>query len=255
MVEKFFGLLLAVALAGCGGGGTERITANFQYSNAGNLGTQNAGLFEPGSLFLWNTSTNSLSFIDVLPLTLTGGAPAPADVASSNVSSIALSGIPVGNNEDLLRARVGAQASFIAKSVVREDYRNLVTALAGYVTEMKEAGNDPDLALRPRDADFRIVLVRSVIRAESSELRIGGTDATDANSVVAIQVGDGITFNVRAGSSTSCARPQGSTGTLPACFFNVAVFDPQYVVDNPRMQFATVSASTDSLAQAFRGLR
>lgn len=254
MNKTIFSLALILTLMGCGGG-AERITANFQYSNAGNLGTQNAGLFEPGSLFLWDTTTNNLSFIDILALTPVTGNPAPADVASSNVSAFELSGIPVGSDEDLLQARIGAEASFMANSAVREDYRNLVTALATYVTEMKEGGADPDLAFRPRDAGFRIVIVRSVIRAQSSELRIGGTDATDPNSVVSLQAGDGITFNIRAGSSTSCARPQGSNGTLPACFFNVAVFDPKYVPDNPRMQFAPATGSMDSLAQAFRGLR
>ncbi len=254
MNKIVFSLAVALALMGCIGG-AERVTANFQYSNAGNLGTQNAGLFEPGSLFLWDTTTDNLSFIDVLALTPAGGNPAPADVASSNVSAFELSGIPVGSDEDLLQARIGSQASFRANSAVREDYVNLVTALATYVTEMKEGGVDPDLTLRPRDAGFRLVIIRSVIRAESSELRIGGTDATDPNSVVALQLGDGITFNVRAGSSTSCARPQGSSGALPACFFNVAVFDPKYVPDNPRMQFAPATGSMDSLAQAFRGLR
>jgi hypothetical protein len=254
MLRNIGAILLASLISGCTEV-VEQVTANFQYSNAGNLGTQNAGLFEPGSLFLWDTENNNLSFIDVLPLTSAGGAPAPANVTSSNVSSIELSGIPLGNNEDLVRAQVGAQASFTAQSAVREDYRNLITALADYVVAMKESGNDPDLAFRPRDEGFRLVLIRSVIRAESSELRIGGTDVTDPNRVVALQVGDGARLDVRAGSSTSCGRPENSSGTLPACFFNVAVFDPQYVVPTPRMQFAVVSASNAGLSQAFRGVR
>ncbi|MBW4707807.1 hypothetical protein KX928_08415 [Roseobacter sp. YSTF-M11] len=244
-----------VALAACGPT-AERVTANFQYSNAGSLGTQNAGLFEPGSLFLWNTQTNELSFLDVLDLTPVGGSPAPANITSSNVSAIEISGVPVGSNNDLVRARVGAQAAFTAKSALREDYKNLVTALANYVGEMVAEGTDPDLALRPRDPGFRLVLVRSVIRAEDSELRIGGTDATDPNSVVAVDVGSGVSFNVRAGSSTSCSNPQGSaSGTLPACFFNVAIFDPQYVEGNPRMQFNRVVEPADNLADALRSLR
>jgi hypothetical protein len=254
MKKVFFsGFIGLLALAGCGA--EDRVVANFQYSNAGNLGTQNAGLFEPGSMFLWDTAGNTLSFIDVLPLTPVGGSPAPADVASSNVSSIELKGIPVGNAEVLLRAQIGAQASFVAESAVREDYRNSITALADYVTEMKDQRNDPDLILRPRDPGFRIVVVRSVIRARSSELNIGGADVTDPNSLVTIRVGDGTKLSVKAGSSTSCARPEGTTGQLPACFFNVAVYDPRYLLNNPRMQFATVAASSDQLAQAFRSVR
>lgn len=165
MKKHFFcGFVGLLALAGCGI--EERVTANFQYSNAGNLGTQNAGLFEPGSMFLWDTAGNTLSFIDVLPLTPVGGSPAPADVASSNVSSIELNGVAVGDAEALLRAQIGAQASFAAKSAVREDYKNLITALADYVTEMKEQGNDPDLILRPREPGYRIVIVRSEVARE-----------------------------------------------------------------------------------------
>ncbi|MGC3936506.1 hypothetical protein ACOTTU_01745 [Roseobacter sp. EG26] len=255
MIKSLRFLTLLAALGACGTT-AERVTANFQYSNAGSLGTQNAGLFEPGSLFLWNTATNELSFLDVLNLTPVGGSPAPANISSSNVSAIELSGIPVGSNQDLVRAQVGAQAAFTAQSAVREDYKNLVTALANYVTEMVTEGTDPDVLLRPRDQAFRLVLVRSVIRAEDSELRIGGANASDPNSVVAVEIGSGASFNVRAGSSTSCASAGASgEGPLPACFFNVAIFDPQYVEGNPRLQFNTVVEPADRLADALRGLR
>ncbi|SFR20335.1 hypothetical protein [Poseidonocella sedimentorum] len=255
MLKTFCILACALAASGCVKP-AERVTANFQYSNAGNLGTQNAGLFEPGSLFLWDTETNALNFVDVLELTPVGGAPVPADISSSNVASIELSGVPVGANDALIEASVGAMSSFIAKSAVREDYGRLVSALAGYVTELVEDGADPDILLRTRDPDARLVLIRSAVRAKESELRIGGVDASSPDSVVSITLGDGLSLTVRAGSNTSCGVPEGSTAqTSPACFFNVSVFDPEYVEGTPKLQFLQGGTPLDSLAAAFRGVR
>jgi len=235
----------------------EQVTANFQYSNAGNLGTQNAGLFEPGSLFLWDTTSNRLSFLDVIPLTRVGGSPAPADVESANVAGIEFTGIPVGADDKLLKAAIGASASFVAKSAVREDYGRLISALADYTTDLINQGADPDSTLRPREPGMRLVLIRSAVRANSSELRIGGIDATEPNSVVAVNLGDTISLSVRAGSSTSCAKPagSGSSTTAPVCFFNASVFDPEYQEGNPRLQFLQRSTGDDQLSNAFRRLR
>ena len=255
MIKKFSLMTAFVFAAGCSGQ-TEQLTANFQYSNAGNLGTQNAGLFEPGSLFLWDTVDNQLSFLDVIPLTPVGGTPAPADVLSSNVAAIELSGVPVGADEDLLRASVGAQSTFTAKSAVREDYGRLISALAAYATDLLEQGADPDLVLGTREAGVRLVLVRSVVRAASSELRIGGVDATKPNSVVEISLGDSLSVSVRAGSSTACSKPVGNNdASSPVCFFNVSVFDPEYLEGNPRLQFLPRSSDGSQLSTAFRRLR
>lgn len=256
MTIRAFFLAIAFLVSGCSGNSANQVIANFQYSNAGNLGTQNAGLFEPGTLFLWNTFENELSFLEVLKLQRVGGTPASADVSSTNVSAIELSGVPVGGDNDLLKASVGAQASFTAKAAVREDYGQLITALSSYATDLKEQGNDPDLVLRSRAEGFRLVLIRSAIRAESSELRVGGVDATKPNSIISVSVGSGVSVDVKAGSNTSCSRPSSSnTGSLPACFFNIAVFDPRYVEGNPRLQFVPVGKNLELLSDAFRDLR
>lgn len=235
----------------------EQVTANFQYSNAGNLGTQNAGLFEPGSLFLWDTIANQISFLEVIPLTPVGTSSAPADLSSSNVAGIELSGVPVGTNDDLLKASIGAQSTFFAKSAVREDYGRLISALALYTADLISQGADPDLTLRPRDPGIHLVLIRSVVRAESTKLSIGGLDATNPNSVVAVNVGELLSLNIRASSNISCAKPEGSNSSIkaPACFFNVAVFDPEYQEGNPRLQFLPRSADSNQLSSTFRSLR
>lgn len=255
MIRKFLLTIPFVFTAGCFGT-AEKLSANFQYSNAGNLGIQNAGLFEPGSLFLWDTADNQLSFLDVIPLARVGGTPAPADISSSNIAAIELTGVPIGADQDLLKASVGAQSTFIARSAVREDYGRLISALSAYATDLVEQGADPDLVLRTRDAGTRLVLVRSAVRAASSELRIGGVDATKPNSVVNISVGDGLSLDVRAGSSTACSKPDGDDeARSPICFFNVSVFNPEYVEGNPRLQFLQRPFDSSRLSAALRRLR
>lgn len=256
MFKSITSVLTLIVAAGCAAP-VDQVIANFQYSNAGNLGTQNAGLFEPGSLFLWDTTTNKMSFLEVIPLIRVGISPAPADISSFNVAGIELRGVPVGADEDLLRASLGAQSTFVAKSAVREDYGRLISALAAYTTDLVDQGADPDLTLRPRDPGIHVVLIRSAVRAESTQLSIGGVAAANPDSTVAISVGDSLTFNVRASSSTSCAKPVGSnsSATAPVCFFNVAVFDPEYQEGNPRLQFLPHYPDSSQLSSAFRNLR
>lgn len=239
------------------------LSANFQFSNAAGLGTQNAGLYEPGSTFLWNISTNRLEFLDTISLTpTTPGGVAAGDVSSTHVAEMGLSGLPntLFGKEGLIKASIGAQSRFVAKGALREDYNNTITALAGYVQEQVAAGNNPDLILHPRDDAFRIVVIRSVIRAADSSLFVGGTDSSDPNKVVDVALnipgGEAIALRVRVGTRTACGRSGEADGKAPACFFNVQVLDPGYEEGNPRMQFETGSDfPADSLPEAFRALR
>ncbi|MCV2871307.1 hypothetical protein OEZ71_03250 [Defluviimonas sp. WL0050] len=239
------------------------VSANFQFSNAAGLGTQNAGLYEPGSTFLWNTATNRLEFLDTLALTpTTPGGVSAGDVSSTNVAEMGISGLPESlfGKEGLIKASIGAKSQFVAKGALREDYNNTITALANYVQEQVTAGNNPDLILHPREDEFRIVVVRSVIRANESSLFVGGTDSSDPNKVVDVSLnipgGEAIALRVRVGTRTACGRSEGSDGKSPACFFNVQVLDPEYEEGNPRMQFLVGSAyPANNLPGAFRSLR
>lgn len=113
-------LLAACALAGCavvpGPEGSPRT------SNAAGLGTQNAGLYEPGSLFVWNIEANALTFLDNLDLEPAATA-APGDVASRGVSGFALEGLPASlvGQAGLIEASVAAQAGDAVEGAVRED--------------------------------------------------------------------------------------------------------------------------------------
>lgn len=98
-----------VALSACQQD-TSVLNTNFQFSNAAALGTQNAGLYEPGSTFLWNTSTNRLEFLDTLELTPS----TPGGVAAGdNVAEMGISGLPetLFGKEGLVKASIGGNRS------------------------------------------------------------------------------------------------------------------------------------------------
>lgn len=257
----FAAVLLLTACAG-GPGGAPTVNVNMSYSNAGGFGTQNAGDFRPGSMFIWNVATNDMQFVDTLALTPRGEQVLPGDRQSSSVAGVGITGIPasLSGKEGLVSASVAAQSAFSAKGAYRQDYGNVQTALSAYVGAMLARGDDPDLTFRPRDPDYRVVVIRSVLRAEDSSLRIGGTDASDPNSVARVAlnspVGEIASVNVRAGTSTTCGAPGAAADDRPVCFFNVVVYKPRYFEGNPRLQWdPNAGYPAEQLPRAFRGLR
>ncbi len=255
--------VVTVALSGCVEKSLSTVSANYQFSNAAGLGTQNAGLYEPGSAFLWNIGAKKLEFLDTLDLTpTTPGGVAAGDVTSTNVAEMGLTGLPSDllGDEGLVKASIGAKSQFVAKGARREDYRDTITALGRYVEGLIAQGNDPDLILHPRDDNFRVVIVRSVVRAEDASLFLGGTDSSDPNKIVGVSVNlpgrEAASFKVRLGTNTSCGQSGGSNGKAPPCFFNTLVLDPHYVEGNPRMQFRVgIPFPEGDLPDAFRSLR
>lgn len=255
-----------ILLAGChhNSQDTNVVTANFQFSNVGALGTQNAAFFEPGSLFVWDIAANKLDFIETLTLTPKGTTAALGDQTSTSIAGIELSGVPAvfAGKEGLVSASIAGQARFSTSSAYREDYKDTITAISAYVEDLRAQNQDPDLLFHPRDNNFRLVIIRSVLRARASSLSLGGTDASDPNKVVDIAlnspVGEIASVKVRIGTNTACGAPENSASDAasPVCFFNVLVLDPLYQEgDNPRMQFGLgASAPLDKLPAALRAL-
>lgn len=254
---------LSACLHGAGTGTGPSVSVNMAYSNAGGFGTQNAGDYRPGSMFIWNTASNEMQFVDTLDLALQRGEVLAGNRSSVSVAGIALTGIPASlrGSEGMVQASVAAQSSFTASGAFRQDYRGVETALSTYAAEMIARGADPDLLFRPRDARFRVVVIRSVLRAQESNLRIGGADASNPNSVAEVRlnspVGEIASVTVRAGTSTSCGAGAGTQPQArPVCFFNVVVYKPTYVAGNPRLQWdPNAGYPAGNLPAAFRGLR
>jgi len=239
------------------------ITADYRYSNSGGFGTQNAGFLTPGQLFVWNIAENTLERVEVLPLKLSSGNSnnVAGDQSSTGVAGVSVSGIPstLTGQERLLEASIGAKSTFTIKNTTREDYTGAITALRDYVRALVADGENADLVFYPRDNNFRVVIINSVLRAQSSQLSIGGVDASDPSKVAGVTlnspVGDIASINVRASSKTTCGNTNENVEKLPACFFNVLIRDPHYVEGKTGMQFRVFSWPVDNLPAAFRKLR
>jgi hypothetical protein len=262
---KKLALLAALAIPACTipDGTSPTLNVTMAFSNAGGFGTQNAGDFQPGSMFVWNTATNEMQFIDTLSLALRDAQILPGNRSSTSVAGIGITGIPASlqGEEGLLQASLSARSSFSAAGAYRQDYRQVETRLSQYVADMIARGADPDLLFRPRDPAYRVVVIRSVLRAQDSGLSIGGADASDPNSVAEVRlnspVGEIASVKVRAGTSTTCGAPAGTAPEArPVCFFNVVVYKPTYLEGNPRLQWdPNAGYPAGLLPAAFRGLR
>jgi hypothetical protein len=106
-------------------------------------------------------------------------------------------------------------------------------------------------------------MIRSVLRAQKFEMSVGGTSASDPDTVAQLSIAipgvEIVSIRVRAGAKLTCGSGKASyNGELPpACFFNIVVRDPHYTgkeEDEGRMQFLTKHAPLENLPAAFRKL-
>jgi len=260
-VNKLSKLLILVPLAVLAGCDTKPVNVNFNFSNVGGFGTHNTGLYNPGSLFIWNTETNDFRFLESLTLTPTGTVNYPGNIVSRSVAGMEVSGIPasLSGSEGLVEASISGQTEYILNGASRTDYKNTITKISEYVRKLISEGQDPDHLFKPRNDNYKLVIIRSVLKAKSSSLSIGGTDASDPSKIVDVAlktpIGDIASVKVKAGSSITCGSSDNTTGTPPACFFNVLVLDPHYDENKTAMQFRLENKPANaSITDAFRSL-
>ncbi len=255
------GFLTIIGLSGCGTD-SSTVKANFQYSEVAGLGTHNAANYEPGSLFIWNIETNELDFLETLTLTPQKTVVISDDQISKSIAGLKVERVPESllGNEEIINASIAAQSEFIVTGAVREDYAGTITKISEYVRTLKGDQQNPDLLLHPRDDKYRLVIIRSVLRAQASSLSIGGADASEPGKVIDVDlnspIGEIASVKVQVGSSTSCGSAGDDTAeTSPVCFFKTLVLDPHYEAGTPTMQFKLGSKSpTENLPGAFRNL-
>ena len=92
-----------------------------------------------------------------------------------------MSGVPVNlsGQNGLLATEIGKETKFTVEGAIREEGRNVTAPFKQYVQNEVRDGNNPDSTLHPRDDNFRIVMIRSVLRAQKFEMSVGGTSASD----------------------------------------------------------------------------
>ena len=243
-----------------------KVTADFRFSNATGLGIQNAGFFDLGTMYVWDLSHNELHPIGVADLDI---APArnvlPGSQESTGAQGVKVSGVPVNlsRQNGLIAIEIGKKTKFSVEGAIREEYRSVTASFNQYVRNEIRDGNNPDSTLHPRDDNFRIVMIRSVLRAQKFEMSVGGTSASDPDTVAHLSIEiPGVeiaSIRVRAGAKLTCGSGKASYNDElpPACFFNVVVRDPHYTgkeEDEGRMQFLTKHAPLENLPAAFRKL-
>jgi hypothetical protein len=174
---------------------------------------------------------------------------------------VATEGIPefLWSRKALIESRISAQSSFSAVDATRESFGGEISALSRYVAELVEQGQDADLTFRPRDQRYRVVVIRSVVRAKSTEIRIGGSSDREDGAIATFRVstpaGEIASLAVDASDVRTCEAEDGAE-INPICFFTVVVYDPTYIVGNPRLQWVlTDEFPRDSLPDAFRSIR
>ena len=243
-----------------------KVTADFRFSNATGLGIQNAGFLDLGTMYVWDISNNVLHPIGVAGLDVAPKSNVlSGSQASKGVQGVKVSGVPMNlsGQNGLIATEIGKETKFSVEGAIREEYRNVTAPFKQYVQNEVRDGNNPDSTLHPRDDNFRIVMIRSVLRAQKFEMSVGGTSASDPDTVAQVSIAiPGVeiaSIRVHAGAKSTCGSGKASyNGELPpACFFNVVVRDPQYtgkLEDEGRMQFLTKHAPLEGLPAAFRKL-
>ena len=81
------------------------------------------------------------------------------------------------------------------------------------VNEVRD-GNNPDPTLHPRNDSFRIVMIRSVLRAHKFEMSVGETSAsnpdTEAHLSIAIPAVEIASIRMCAGAKLACGSGKAS---------------------------------------------
>jgi hypothetical protein len=238
-----------------------RITPVYDYSNAAGLGTYNTGRYGPGSTFIWNIEKNVMQYVADLDLSESSRSETSGSLTSRTVGGVSAEGIPdsLTGSESIIEAKIAAASSFRAIDATRESFGGEISALSRYVGEMVDTGQDADLTFRPRDDRYRVVVIRSVVRARDTEIRVGGAAGDEDGKLLEIGVntpaGEVVSVSVDASDTRTC-KASAASATNPVCFFNVVVYDPTYVVGNPRLQWVLSDAfPADELPAAFRSLR
>jgi hypothetical protein len=264
-VHLFMSLLLLTLTAACmqPTPNIPKVTADFRFSNATGLGIQNAGFLDLGTMFVWDLSDNVLHPIGVAELDL---APAPnvlpGSQASTGVQGVKVSGVPknLSGKNGLLAIEIGKQTKFSVEGAIKHSYRNVTAPFKQYVQNEVQDGNNPDSTLRPRDDKLRIVMINSVLRVQKFEMSVGGTSASDPNTVAHVSIAiPGVeiaSIRVHAGHKLTCGSGKVSykAELPPACFFNVVVGDPHYTdreEDGGRMQFLTKHSPLENCPPRF----
>jgi len=252
-MRALLGLALAALCAGCH---HSDVGADLSFSRSIGLGYRNAGLFNPGTLFLYDQSTATLTRLsDDIPLQLRPSNASPTTLASTRIDGIALTGtFPNEAVKTEIAVAVGTKVSFVAENAIRDDYESVRTGLTLAYRAGVDAGEDMlgrwyvDEVVRQRGKYY--VVVSGIVRADKATLAVGGM-AGDNIADVSVSV-PGLATPVKValthGRSVNCS------GKSAPCFFSVSIIKP-YIGPQKRLAFRDgLGVDTARLSEALRKL-
>ncbi|HEV2552132.1 MAG TPA: hypothetical protein VGV17_00070 [Bosea sp. (in: a-proteobacteria)] len=249
--------LICLALAAlCAGCHHSDFCADLSFSRSAGLGYRNAGLFNPGTLYLFDQSSATLTRLsDDIPLQKRASDAAPATLTSTRIDGIALTGsFPNEAVKTAIAAAVGTKVAFTAENAVRDDYQSVYTGLAQAYRAGMDAGEDMkgrwfvDEVVAQRGKFY--VVVTGIVRADKASLSVGGIK--DDNVVdVSVSV-PGLATPVKV--AVTHGRAVNCSGKSAPCFFSVSVIKP-YLGPEKRLSFREGrGVDIDRLSEALRKL-
>lgn len=253
--------LAPILVAGCvdptGSPESQLGRVNYAYSTAGNVGVYDPKGFIPGTIFLWDTSTNTLQEIDPLQLGSPRVSPSPRTIEVERLSNVGVEGLQIANF-NLVDLDVGAKVGVRVGNSSRERYSGIKDALTAYAEREVSAGRDVDREFRTRDDNYRLVIIQTVVRAADVEFfaRGAGEDSRVVGFEIKLPNASILNASVDVSNTANCSAIEGAAAdSRPICFIEVVVIDPTYVAGNPLLQWDTVvNYNRFDLAQALREL-
>lgn len=226
-MRVLFGLALAALCAGCH---HSDFGADLSFSRSAGLGYRNAGLFNPGTLYLYDQNAATLTRLsDDIQLQRNAGSQVPTTLTSTRIDGIALSGtFPSELVKSEVAAAVGTKVSFVAENAIRDDYAKIYTALGEAYTVGAAAGEDMLGRWYVREVARQrgkyYVIVSSIVRADRAALSVGGVkDDNVADISVSIPgLATPVKVAVTHGRAVNCS------GKAAPCFFGVSVLKPYF---------------------------
>lgn len=221
------GLAVAMISAGCQ---TSDFSADLSYARGAGLGYRNAGLLDPGTLYVYDQNTATLQQLtQEVRLTKKPATEAPTTLRSSRVEGVVLTGsFPSDLVKGEVAAAIGTKVSFYAENAVRDDYTGVFTALADAYTAGAAAGDDMLGRWRVRDVVRQrgkyYVVVNKFVRADKASISVGGlqNDKVAELSLTVPGFATPIKVSVTQANAVDCS------GKASPCFFDVSVIKPYF---------------------------
>lgn len=246
-----FAYVAICVLAGC-----SQYSADLSFARAPGLGYRNAGLFPPGRLYLFDSTTATLTKLaDDIPLRQIPIADPPTTLTSTNIRGIALNGTFGSPQAKLgVAAEIGSKVAFVAERAQREKYSSVYTALTEAYKGGLAAGEDMKSRwyvddVTRRNSGLYYVVINEIVRTDRTSLSTGGPSGSQIASISVTPPGmPPISVSVTDSKLVECS------GSASPCFFDATVISP-YKNEQGNLDFKVArNVNVDLLSEAFRKL-